>query len=576
VSFDTLIMKAVKDQLEKEFTGSPVQKVYENDRGEIILHLYSHGRQPGLLLSANPQYARVHMTYGRFKHKEQPSPFCMLLRKYLVGGRARAFSNPALERILEIEFDPPYGMSATRLVAEIMDRRSNLILVDEKGIILGAVKTVSWDKNPKRAIQPGEPYRPVPPQVRLNPLEMSIDRFSAFFNFFLQENKPPEIALLNAVKGLSPLVAKEALYRSGWADQTSPGYAEEQLFETVKMIFLDAEAGRFEPVLITGRRLYSAIKLTHLPADEQVKYDNVSEMLDQFYGNIIMEEQEKQLKSQLKNTIDKRLKSLFKKKKQQEKELEASTKAPRHRLYGELLLAYSHEVPRGAERAVLTNFYNPEENVEIPLDPAKSVSENAQHHFNRYQKAKKGRQKIRRQLNKTRAEIEYCQNLSYSLENSDYSSLEEIRQEMIETGYLREKSKDRGKRKEPGVPQPYKFKSSAGHTILVGRNNRQNDYVTFKAAARNDTWFHARDIPGGHVVLKEAPYPPPEQDIEEAAFLAAYFSRGKDSSAVDIDYTEIRHVRRRPGGKPGFVFYENYNTVTANPSDPELRKKFAL
>ncbi|MFO7952762.1 MAG: NFACT RNA binding domain-containing protein, partial [Bacillota bacterium] len=194
----------------------------------------------------------------------------------------------------------------------------------------------------------------------------------------------------------------------------------------------------------------------------------------------------------------------------------------------------------------------------------------------RYQKAKKGRQKIRKQLNKTKAEIEYCQNLLYSLENSDYSSLEEVKQEMIEAGYLREKAKDKGKRKETSIPQPHKFESSTGHPILVGRNNRQNDYITFKAASRHDTWFHAREIPGGHVVLKETPYPPPEKDIEEAAFLAAYFSRGKDTGAVDIDYTEIRHVRRRPGGKPGFVFYENFNTVTANPSDLQLRKQFGL
>ncbi|MFO7951708.1 MAG: NFACT family protein, partial [Bacillota bacterium] len=445
MAFDTLIMKAVTGELRSEFTGSPVQKIYENVQGDIILHLYSHGRQPGLLISVSPQYARIHMTYSRFSHKNQPSPFCMLLRKYLIGGRAETFSNPSLERILEIAFDPPYGMPAVKLIAEIMDRRSNLILVDEKETILGAAKTVSWDKNPKRAILPGEIYRPVPPQNKLNPLEMNRDRFSAFFRYYLQEGTPPEKALLSTVKGLSPLTAREVLYRSGWEHHNPPDSADEKLFKAVKNLFTEAEAGRFEPVLLPERKLYAAVALNHLPADEQVNYESISEMLDHFYGQLIREEQEKQLKGQLKNIIKKRLKKLANKKKQQEKELEASKKAPRHRLYGELLLAYSHEVFRGADRVVLSNFYDPEgNNVEIPLNPAQTASENAQHHFSRYQKAKKGRQKIRKQLNKTKAEIEYCQNLLYSLENSDYSSLEEVKQEMIEAGYLREKAKDKG------------------------------------------------------------------------------------------------------------------------------------
>ncbi len=573
MSFDSLIMKKITDELQAKLTGAPVQRVYEPGRGEIIIHLYSKGSQPGLLFSVDSRYARVHLTEKRYQGKEKPSPFCMLLRKYLVGGRAVSFTNPPLERILEIAFKPPDGMKPVKLVAEIMSRRSNLILVDMQGIILGAVKTVTWDKNPKRAIIPGEVYRPAPPQKKLNPLEMEEEEFVNAMQYLVNSGKNPEQALFSGVEGISPLMAKELLYRSNRVDQDFES-AIGSLFKAVKDLFYDYKNAILQPVMLPYRKIYAAVPLEHLPQAEQIKYDRANEMLDLFYDALIREEQEKQLKQLLSNTVEKHLTRLYKKQKQQKQELAAAKNAPQHCLYGELLLTYQGQVPRGAESVVLPDIYNPENLVTVPLNPSKSASANAQHHFSRYQKAKKGQQKIKKQLNKTRTEIEYCRGLLYAIENNAQSSLEEIRQEMIETGYLR--NKEKGQKKTDPAPQPLKFITSAGHTILIGRNNRQNDHITFKAATRRDTWFHVRELPGGHVVLKEAPYPPPLEDIEEAAFLAAYFSRGKESSAVAVDYTEIRHVRRRPGGKPGLVFYENFQTITANPQDEKMRRKFKL
>jgi len=573
MAFDTLIMKAVTEELQEKLTGAAVQRIYEPASGEIIMHLYSRGSQPGLLFSIDPRYARVHLTYRRLQSRDKPSPFCMLLRKYLAGGRPAFFINPPLERILEIYFDPPEGMPAVKLIAEIMGRRSNLILVDGKDNILGAARTVSWDRNPKRAIMPGETYRPVPPQDKLHPLEMSKKEFEAEMISKLETGKKSENALLETVGGISPLVAKELCHRSGW-HHCGPENNLEALFENVRRLFDKSSSGEFQPVLVPGRNDFAAFSLEHLEGEEQVKYDRVNEMLDQFYSALIEEDREKQLREQLNSAVEKRLTGLQKKIKQQEQELAEAGNAPQHRLYGELLLTYQHQVPRGGESVTLPHLYEPDKTVTVPLDPSQTVSANAQHHFNRYQKAKKGRDKIKKQIRKTRSEIEYCRSLLYAVENSSESSLEEIRQEMIDAGYLREKSKER--RKADSAPQPLKFTTSAGHSVLVGRNNRQNDYITFKAAARRDTWFHARELPGGHVVLKEAPFPPPREDIEEAAFLAAYFSKGRNSSAVAVDYTEIRHVRRRPGGKPGFVFYENFETITANPLDPDLRQRFRL
>ncbi len=573
MAFDALIMKAVTDELREKLTGAAAQRIYEPAAGEIILHLYSRGSQPGLLFSIDPRYARVHLTYRRLQSRDKPSPFCMLLRKYLTGGKPVLFYNPPLERILEIYFDPPEGMPEVKLIAEIMGRRSNLILVDGDDNILGAARTVSWDRNPKRAILPGEKYRPVPPQDKLHPLEMSKQEFEAGMKSALKTGKKPENALLDTVEGISPLIARELWHRGGWNHQ-GPDNHLDTIFEKVRDLFITSSAGEFQPVLVPAKKDYAAFPLEHLDVQEQVEFARVNEMLDQFYSALIEEDREKQLREQLNSAVEKRLAGLQRKLKQQEKELSEAGNAPLHRLYGEMLLTYRHQVPRGEESITLPHLYEPGEMVTVPLDPSRTVSANAQHHFNRYQKAKKGREKIKRQIRKTRSEIEYCRNLLYAVENSSGGSLEEIKQEMVDAGYLREKSKER--RKADTAPQPLKFTTSAGHIVLVGRNNRQNDYITFKAAARRDTWFHAREIPGGHVVLKEAPFPPPGEDIEEAAFLAAYFSKGRNSSAVAVDYTEIRHVRRRPGGKPGFVFYENFETITANPLDSDLRRRFQL
>ena len=573
MSFDTLIMKAVTDELRTVLTGASVQRIYEPERGVIIIHLYTQGQQPGLLISIDTKYARVHLTSSRYRSQEQPSPFCMLLRKYLIGGRAVIFTNPPLERILEISFEPPEGMPPVRLIAEIMSRRSNLILINNQGIILGAARIASWDKNPKRAIMPGEMYRPAPPQEKLNPLEMDQKVFSASLMRLIESGNTPEQALLSTVGGISPLTARELIYKSGW-DTAASGECIRRLFEEARNLFSESNVVKLQPVILPALSIYAAMPLTHLLHEEQIEYSSVNEMLDYYYSGLIKSSREKFLKEHLNNAVNRRLTSLNKKRREQDKELQAATKAPQYRFYGELLLAYRDRVPRGADSVVLPDLYNPEAEIAVPLNPSKSANANAQKHFSRYQKAKKGQEEIRKQLKKTRVEIDYCQEVLFTIENSTDTSLEEIRQEIGEAGFLRKKQKRQ--QKSTATPQPLSYKTSSGRTILAGRNNRQNDYITFKAAVRRDTWFHVRQLSGSHVVLKEAPYPPPPEDIEEAAFLAAFFSRGRESGAVAIDYTEVRHVRRRPGGKPGAVFYENYETITVNPQDQRLKDFFKL
>jgi predicted ribosome quality control (RQC) complex YloA/Tae2 family protein len=578
MSFDTLIMQAVTAELQEKLPGAVVQKVSEPVRGEIILNLYHQGRQLNLLFSIDSRYARVHLA-GKASKKEkqhtQPSSFCMLLRKYLTGCRILSLTSPPLERILEIVFEPQAGLTPVSLIAEIMSRRSNLILIGENQLIVGAARVVGWEKNPLRAIYPGEIYRPVPTQNKLNPLQMNTEEFASLFMENLAAKEKPEQALLATVDGISPLIAKELIYRSrqqiiSGASVINPA----PIFSEVKSLFNALSNGQYNPVLLPDKNIYAAVRLTHLPAEEQIEQTSISEMLDRFYSGMIHTEAEKALKKLLQNAVERRLAALKRKELALKKDLKATELAAQHRLFGELLLAYGDQVPRGADSALLPDLYQPDEKILVPLNPSRTAAANAQQYFNRYRKAKTGQDEVRRQLKITNTEAEYCRSLLYSIENAGGSTLAEIRLELIDSGYLRDKQK--GKKKELTAPQPLVFKSESGKTILVGRNNRQNDYITFKVAVRRDIWFHIRQLPGSHVILKETIWPPAAEDIDEAAFLAAYFSRGRESSVADVDYTEVRHVRRRPGGKPGQVFYENYETVTVNPLNQDLRKQFNL
>jgi len=572
VTFDTLMMQTVTSELQQELTGSVVQRVYEPERGEVIIHFYLAGKQPGILFSYDSSYARVHKVDKKYRSLDQPSPFCMLLRKYLVGGRPASFDNPPLERILEICFEPPDGMKPVKLIAEIMARRSNLVLIDENGLILGAARTSSLDKNPARAILPGEKYLLPPKQEKLNPLAVSPEELAFELQKLLAEGKTIDKALIATVEGISPLAAKELLHRCSWSGINFTASVEKLQQEIHDLFNMSGFQNKI--VYVPAKKIYAAFELTCLADDESIYYQSPGQMLETHYNKLKEESREKTLKGLLHSAVEKRINQLIKKRKEQQKELENSAKAPRHRLFGEILLAFGNQVPKGAESVVLPDIYNPDREVLVPLDPSKSASFNAQQHFKKYRKAKQGRDKIRRQLNRTNAEIDYCSELLYTIENSPANILEEIQSEMIQAGYLKKKGKE--KKLKEGLSQPLSFKSSAGHTILVGRNNRQNDYITFKAAVRRDTWFHVKDLPGSHVVLKEAPFPPPDSDLEEAAFLAAYYSKGSKSNAVAVDYTEVRHVRRRPGGKPGAVFYENYQTVTVDPRDIKLIEQFQL
>ncbi|OPL10471.1 MAG: hypothetical protein AVO34_03845 [Firmicutes bacterium ML8_F2] len=574
--YDALTMKAVTDELQDVLPGALIQNVFEPDDLEIVIHFYHLSRQINLLFSVNPAHARIHLTKQRKKGKPRPSSFCMLLRKYLIGGRIKKLDNPPMERILTITLSPPAGIPPVKLMAEIMGRRSNLILLDDKDIILGALKTASAERNPIRPVFPGEPYRPVPsPQGKLNPLEMSARELHSVLENELSNSDHLSALINGRIMGISPVLADELAYRLRGKNKESMSFSE-QLHHEIENLFQKNGPATLKPVYLPEQTLYAATPLTHLQGYRQIEYGNFNEMLDEIYQKQIREEQQNQWRKQLSGAVEKRLAILKNKLHRQKTELSASTRASEYRLYGETLLTYGDRVTVGSVETVLPHLYETDREIVITLDPSLSAVANAQRYFHRYRKARQGFKKIQKQIRKTRNEMEYCRELIYTIDRTTGTSLEEIREELLESGYLKKKKKTKTRSKGLEKPQPLVFKTTGGRTIMVGRNNRQNDYITFKSAVRHDTWFHVRALPGSHVILKEVSYPPPQEDLEEAAFLAAYFSKGQESGAIEVDYTEIRHVRRRPGGKPGAVFYENYETITVNPRDKTFRERFNL
>ncbi len=570
MSYDTLTMTAVAEELQ-DLTGARVQRVIQPRREEIILSLYHAGKECGLLLSAHPHRARVHLTLRRYPLPEQPPPFCMLLRKYLTGARILSITQPRLERVLALHFEAHEGMPAVKLIAEIMGRRSNIVLVSEAGTILGALKIATAEQNPRRAVLPGLPYLEPPPQSKLDP-QADAEALAAAVLPLLAKGNRPEEALLKSVRAVSPLLARELIHRSGW-DESAPRGSIGRL--SSEMIKIFGGGGAREACLFPDLKLYAPYRPVHLQDRRLQLFPQMNALLERFYEQLEEDEERRILQGQLCSRVNRRSSRLLQKLEETEKQLRRADEADHYRVYGETLLTYGATVNRGSAEATLPHLYRPEETIDIPLDPSLDALGNARHYFRIYRKISNSRKHLQKQIRKLRQELAYCEELLYATEQGRGASLEEIRDELVEAGYMKapcRKSASRKKRSRE-KPQPLSYLASSGNMILVGRNNRQNDYLTFKAAGRRDTWLHAQRLPGSHVIIKEAGAgPPADSDLLEAALLAAYYSRGRDLPAVAVDYTEVRHVKRAPGGRPGFVLYEPFKTIIVNPQEEELRR----
>ncbi|MFD0771032.1 NFACT family protein [Bacillus sp. CGMCC 1.60114] len=566
MAFDGLFTRAITYEIATSLQTGRISKIYQPSKYEILLHIRANGKNQKLLLSAHPTYARMHLTTQNYDSPALPPMFCMLLRKHLEGGFIEKIEQIDLERIIQITIRSRNEIgdeSLKTLIIEIMGRHSNIILVESKtNIILDSLKHVSLAVNRHRTVYAGAEYIAPPTQQKINPLQIETQEEFIRPLDFLAGNMDKQ--LVGAFMGISPLFAKEVVAKAGMVNENTLS----EVFFTLQKPLLEHQ---YTPsmIVVNGKEFFYLFPLSHLKGEEKT-FSSISELLDRFFFGKAERDRVKQqahdLERFMQNEKAKNEKKLIKLK----KTLEDAGKADKYQLFGELLTANMYAVKKGDTEVEVINYYDENSGtVKITLDPLRTPSENAQRYFQKYQKAKNSVAIVEEQIEKTNEEILYFDSLLQQMEAASSKDIEEIREELAEEGYMRNR-KAKNIKKKPAKPILDKYIASDGTEILVGKNNKQNDYLTNKLARRDEIWLHTKDIPGSHVVIRSLE--PSDETLVEAAKLAAYFSKAKESSSVPVDYTKIRHVKKPSGAKLGFVTYDNQQTVYVTPDADTVMK----
>lgn len=561
MAFDGIVMRAVVQELQ-ELVGSRISRIHQPHSTDLILQMRTASGNRKLLLSANPTYPRLHLTTEEFVNPQEAPMFCMLMRKHCEGGVIESITQPGMERIVHLDVrsrDELGDITIKRIIVEIMGKHSNIILIDPAtNLILDSVQHVSHGISQYRQVLPGRPYVDPPAQGKRDPLHTTQQEFVTALDW---NGGKLDKQLVDAYSGISPLLARELLHRAGLATR-------EALWTAFTSFFQQVKKHQYAPQIVEHQEktYFYITELTHLAGGNRLEYPTISACLQAFYQVKAMRDVVKQKVHDLirivtveKNKNEKKIEKL-------RQTLEDAQDAERYRLYGELITAHMHQLKRGDTELTAVNWYD--ENggtVTIPLDPLKTPSENLQSYYKKYNKAKSSVQVVTEQIAQAEEEILYLEGLLVQLAHASLQEAEEIREEIVEQGYLRDRQKRQAKKKRDWRPELETYYSSDGIPILVGKNNKQNDYLTNKLAMPYETWLHTKDIPGSHVVIRAREFP--EQTLREAAVLAAYYSKAKQGSQVPVDYTLVKYVKKPSGAKPGFVIYEQQRTLYVTPDE---------
>lgn len=576
MALDGIVTRAIVHELQA-CRGARINKIYQPNDRDIVFHIRTQQGNAKLLLSANPTYPRVHLTQETFLNPAEAPMFCMILRKHCESGIIEDIQQVGMERIIHMTIrqrDELGDVSSKKIIVELMGRHSNIILLDPASdTILDGINHVTPAISSYRVVMPGFSYTNPPEQHKRNPLETEQE---AFRESCLVNEESVVSWLVGEFSGLSPLAAQEIAHRAG---EGHPGGNEGEkekdcgsLWRAFDEVMGQVRSHQYTPVTGVnpkGKSVFSVIPLTLL-ADETRTYESVSQCMEDYYGDKAQRDTVKQKVSDLLRFLQNERTKNIKKLDNLNKDLEEAGDADRYRIFGELLFASLHQIQKGDREVQLINFYDEEQaTVTIPLDPLLTPSDNAQRYFKKYNKYKNSLAVINEQLIKTREEINYIENLLQQLSHASLNDIDEIRDELVQQGYLRDRSRKTKKKKKNDKPTLHVYTSSEGVELYVGKNNLQNEYVTNRLASSNDTWLHTKDIPGSHVVIRSSEYG--DATLQEAAQLAAYYSQAKESSSVPVDYTLIRHVRKPNGAKPGFVIYDNQKTLFVTPDEQLIK-----
>ncbi|MDY2700149.1 MAG: NFACT RNA binding domain-containing protein [Lachnospiraceae bacterium] len=572
MAFDGITIAAVVKELRDTLIGGRIYKIAQPENDELLLTIKTaEGGQRRLLISAGASLPLIYLT-----EKNKPSPmtapgFCMLLRKHLQNGRITDITQPGLERIIHLHIEHLNEMGDLchkRLIVEIMGKHSNLIFVNEEDSIIDSIKHISGMVSSVREVLPGRIYFIPHTQEKQNPLSLDVESFR--FTMY-GKNMPAYKALYSSYTGISPMIAQEICYRAGMDGDFSTSYFEEApdgeeklklLYKSFSDIMEQIKNGIFSPAIVYENGVpveYAPLPLSMYEADSTKNYASISELLEQFYAEKNTVTRIRQKSSDLRRIVQTALERNVKKYDLQLRQMKDTEKKDKYRIYGELLNTYGYDIAPGAKSLVALNYYT-NEMITIPLDPLLTASENAKKYFDKYSKLKRTYEALSQLTTQVKEEIDHLESIQAAL---DIALLEEdlaqIKEELIVSGYIHRKG---GSKKIKFTSKPFHYISSDGFHIYVGKNNYQNDELTFKFATGNDWWFHAKGIPGSHVVVKSEGASLPDSTFEDAARLAAYYSKARSQDKVEIDYTEKKNVKKPSGGKPGFVvYYTNYSMM---------------
>ena len=572
---DAICLTAVARELRQAVTGAKVDKIYQPTRDEVILHLRAGKGNARLLLSANPQHPRAHLTQIPRENPDTPPMFCMLLRKYFLGGRILDITQPSMERLLELRFETLSELGdrvERRLVLECIGRRANLLMLDEAGRITDCLRRVEGDLSARRPLMPGLFYDYPLPTGKLDPAAMPERELQELVLSRAPEGEGQDGWLLDTFNGLSPLIARELAFQAGGS--------REELAARLAELMDRVRRGEFTPtVLVREGKPFDFTFLPALQYGPQVelrRYESFSLLLDDFYAQKEAQERVRQRGADFLRSVTQARNRTAKKIANQEQDLAAAGDRERLRQFGDIITTNLYQMEKGQTLLRAQNYYDPAGGeVDIPLDPLLTPQQNAARYYKDYKKAQKAEEMLAIQLEKNRRELDYLDSVleMISLSEGD-RDLQEIRQELMDNGYLRQHRRPMtGKGKQKIVhAKPMEFRSTAGLTILVGKNNTQNDRLTLKEADKRDVWLHVQKLHGSHVILRTGGAQPDEQSLTQAAMLAAWFSQGRESGQVPVDYTPVKFVKKPAGAKPGFVIYNTYNTLYVTPDEALVKR----
>lgn len=573
MALDGIVIANMAAEMRARLVGGRISRIAQPEPDELMLTVKNQKDTWKLLISAGASLPLIYFTETNKPNPQNAPGFCMLLRKHIGNGRILSVSQPCLERILRIEIehlDEMGDLSRKFLIIELMGKHSNIIFTDDQDKIIDSIKHISLQVSSVREVLPGRPYFIAETSKKENPRTVTE---AAFYETVCSAPLPVGKALYMGLTGISPVMAEEICFRAG-LDSSQPTQALDEisrlhLFRTFSLLMEDIQKEQFSPnIVYRGEEPleFAALPLSMYEADSRsVTFSSISEVLEQYYAQKNTITRIRQKSAELRRVVQTALERNRKKYDLQLKQQKDTEKREKYRIYGELLQSFGYGLEGGEKSLTAPNYYDDNIEIVIPLDPTLSAQENAVKYFDRYQKLKRTHEALITLLEETRAEIDHLESIQTSL---DIALLEEdlvqIKSELQESGYIKKHGGDRKKVKV--TSKPFHYLSSDGFHIYVGKNNYQNEELTFGLANGNDWWFHAKGIPGSHVIVQTEGKELPDRVYEEAGALAAYYSASRDAAKVEIDYIQRKHIKKPPKAAPGFVIYHTNYSLVAEPS----------